>query len=41
MEELFPDFDWANVAELKRTASLRGGLKKLSVDEDGEAAKNE
>ena len=41
MEELFPDFDWANVAELKRTASLRGGLKKLSVDEDGEAANNE
>jgi hypothetical protein len=38
MEELFPDFDWGNVAELKRTASLRGGLKKLSVDEDGEAA---
>lgn len=35
MEELFPDFDWQSVSELKRMASLKGGLnmKKLRLDD--------
>lgn len=35
MEELFPDFEWDKVSELKRMASLKGGLKmtKLSLQD--------
>ena len=35
MEELFPDFDWQSVSELKRMASLKGGLnlKKLKLED--------
>ena len=35
MEELFPDFDWHSVSELKRMASLKGGMnmKMLKLDD--------
>mmetsp|Transcript_9919 Transcript_9919/g.24455 ORF Transcript_9919/g.24455 Transcript_9919/m.24455 type:complete len:476 (-) Transcript_9919:296-1723(-) len=32
MEELFPDFDFKKVSELRRLVSLKSGMKLLSVD---------